>query len=195
MERNVEGYHFTCDEDAKMAMEELKKINLISGKLNANNPKAVLLVYNKCIQSNMFITPLGIDYLKSLQTYLKNNPDINSDEVYDIPIRISYNDAIMLKSNNRFKDIDKKPPKSYVKEFTVSVLMNVALVIVIIGMFVMALTATNPNILNYKNTIVNQYSEWDQNLTKKENELKEREKAIKKMEMDLGISGTGVISD
>ena len=99
MERNVEGYHFTCDEDAKMAMEELKKINLISGKLNANNPKAVLLVYNKCIQSNMFITPLGIDYLKSLQTYLKNNPDINSDEVYDIPIRISYNDATFINTD------------------------------------------------------------------------------------------------
>ena len=178
MDRNVDGYRFSCDEDVKMAREELKKINLISEKLNANNPQATLLVYNKCIQSNLFTTPVGIDYLKSLQSYLRKCDAVNQEEILDIPIRISYIDALELKANNRYKNLEKEDTRDFRTGFKLSVFFNIVLIVMVIAMFVIALTADNPNIINYKNAIVNEYSAWEQDLTERENIIREKESEL-----------------
>ena len=49
-----------------------------------------------------------------------------------------------------------------------------------IGMIVITLLDDSPNIINYKNKILNQYTEW-------ERELKEREQLIKEKEQELGL--------
>lgn len=180
MERVVDGYRFSSDEDVKMAEEELQRVNYISEKLNENDPKSVLLVYNKSIQSGIFTTPVGIDFLKSVQSYLKRNPQINSDEVADIPIRISYADALILKQNKRYDSLNVKE-KSFRQPYFFSVIINVVLILMVIAMFVIALKADNPNILNYKTAILNEYSEWEQELT-------ERERVVREKESELGIN-------
>lgn len=182
MERNVDGYHFSCDEDGKRAKDELQKINLISEKLNKNNPEAILLVYNKCIQSNMFITPIGIDFLKTLQTYLRKVETINSEDILDIPIRISYEDALELRANNRYRSIDNQEKKNYAREFRFSLFFNGVLIALIIAMFAIILNAKNPNVLNYQTAITNEYADWQQQLDEKEQELKERERTLKERE-------------
>ena len=47
-------------------------------------------------------------------------------------------------------------------------------------MFAITLKSDNPNILNYKNAIVNQYASWEQ-------ELSEREKQLRQKENELGL--------
>lgn len=180
MERVIDGYRFTSDEDAKMASEELQRVNYISEKLNENDPKSILLVYNKSIQSGIFTTPVGIDFLKSVQTYLKKNPQIDNSEIADIPISISYADALILRQNKRYDSLNVKE-KSYKNQYRFSVIFNVILILMVIAMFVIALKADNPNMLNYKTAILNEYSEWDQ-------ELKEREQIIREKESELGIT-------
>lgn len=56
MERIIDGYRFSTDEDALMAKEELQRVNYISEKLNEDDPKSILLVYNKSITSGIFTT-------------------------------------------------------------------------------------------------------------------------------------------
>lgn len=177
MERIVDGYRFSSDEDAKMAQEELQRINYISGKLNQDDPKSILLVYNKSIQSGIFTTPVGIDFLKSVQSYLKKNPQIDDSEIADIPIRISYTDALILKQNKRYDSLNVKE-KSYKEPYRLSLILNVILVLVVVAMFAIALTAKNPNMLNYKTAILNEYSEWEQELTQRENAIREKESEL-----------------
>lgn len=176
--RNVGGYHFSCDEDAKMAKEELQRIKTISEKLGHSNPQSILLVYNKSIQSNIFTTPVGIKFLKEMQDYLYQCETIDKSEILDIPVRISYADAIELRSNNRYKNIDNQKKIDFAKRFRWSLFGNLVLIIMVIAMFVITMTADNPNILNYETAIVNKYSEWEQSLLEKENELKERESQL-----------------
>ena len=47
-------------------------------------------------------------------------------------------------------------------------------------MFFIALFAKNPNMINYKTAILNEYSEWAEELT-------QREKVIREKEAELGI--------
>lgn len=179
MDRVIDGYRFASDEDAKLAGDELQKVNYISEKLSSDNPKSVLLVYNKSIQSGLFTTPVGIDFLKSMQNYLKKHPDIDNSEILDIPMQISYSDALILRQNKRYESLNQKE-KSYKNQYRFSVAFNVILILMVIAMFVISIKADNPNILNYKTAILNEYAQWEQ-------DLKEREAVIREKEMELDI--------
>ena len=61
-----------------------------------------------------------------------------------------------------------------------SIAGNVFLLLVVIGMIVITLLDDSPNIINYENKILNQYTEWEE-------ELKEREQIIKEKEQELGL--------
>ena len=66
------------------------------------------------------------------------------------------------------------------KKLRTSVIVNLFLAILVIAMFAITLKSDNPNILNYKNVIVNQYASWEQ-------ELSEREKQLRQKENELGL--------
>ena len=69
--------------------------------------------------------------------------------------------------------------KTFKNEYKISLIVNIILVIMVIAMFIITLKAENPNMINYRTAILNQYSEWEQ-------ELNEREAAIKQKELELG---------
>lgn len=179
MDQIVDGYRFTSEEDAKMARDELQRVNYISEKMSADDPKSILLIYNKSIQSGIFTTPVGLDFLKSVQSYLKKSAVIPDEEILDIPVKINYTDALILKQNKRYDSLNVKE-KSYKNQFRFSLVTNLILIFMVIAMFVIALKADNPNILNYKTAILNEYAEWEQN-------LKDREQAVREKERELDI--------
>ena len=72
-----------------------------------------------------------------------------------------------------------EPKKEWTK-LTVSVFFNVFLALLVAGMFFVAMTGNNPNILNYQNAVLNKYAAWEQELT-------EREQAVREKEQELGI--------
>lgn len=176
-DRHLEGFHYSCDEDVLIAEDELKKIKYISEKMNMNNADSVLKVYNKSVQTNLFNSPVGIEFLRRMQHFLINSGKVSQEEILDIPISYSISDAIELKANNRYKNIDT-PTKNYEFSFRMSVFGNVCLGILVIAMFLILLTGKNANILNYRNAIVNEYSEWEQDLTEREKIIREKEATL-----------------
>ena len=59
-----------------------------------------------------------------------------------------------------------------------SLWMNIALFLLVVGMLFITLLGENTNILNYRYKLENDYAIWEQELTEKEAELLEREKAL-----------------
>jgi len=45
----------------------------------------------------------------------------------------------------------------------------------VIGMFAVAYTSEHPNILNYERVIVDKYASWEQDLTEREDAIREKE--------------------
>ena len=62
--------------------------------------------------------------------------------------------------------------------FRTSIAINVFLMLVVIGMVIITLMDSNPNILNYENRIVDRYAEWEQELEEREQNIKEREQEL-----------------
>ncbi len=178
-DRNVDGFFFQNNEDADLAKEEIKKIKYISEKLDMNNSEAVLTIYNKMLKSNIFLTPVGYGYLRELQSTLYKCTEVPDDQIGDIPVRISY--AAALKQKNMGSDTENEltlPPKKkkdFKREYKGSLFVNAVLVLMLIAMFIIALNSNNPNILNYRTAIENEYAEWEQELTAREAALREKE--------------------
>ena len=62
-------------------------------------------------------------------------------------------------------------------------IINIVLIITLIAMFQIAKNSESPNILNYEKVITDRYASWEQNLT-------DREKAVREKERELGITVT-----
>ena len=76
--------------------------------------------------------------------------------------------------------VAKRHPE-YQGRFVTSLLINVVLVFLVAAMLVIAWNSDTPNIINYRQAVVNEYSEWEQDLSGREQALRE---AQRKLESD-----------
>lgn len=182
--RNViDGFSFADPADVKTAEDECKRIKYIAGKMNMDNPESVLAVYDKLISGGIFVTPVGYEYLRTLQNYLYKCPEISDESIRDIPVAISYTSALNNRSKEREERIQEMRNqrtlvKTFRREYVISICFNIILVIAIIAMFAITLKADNPNMINYREAIVNQYSEWEQDLRQREDVIRQKEKEL-----------------
>ncbi len=178
--RCVDGYLFADGEDGNIAREEIKRVNFISGRLDESNPEAVLSVYNKMLDSNTFMTPIGIEYLRTVQQYLYRKSEIPDEKIREIPIAVSYStfkkQGNLSKNGNRAISVEKKKKvKTFKKEYKVSLMLNLVLFVVIGILYYVLLKSETPNMINYENAIADKYATWEQELTERENVIREKE--------------------
>lgn len=179
----VDGYQFESAKDAALAKAELLRIEKLEEKMDYRNPHMVYVVYHKAIENNIFKTPIGQEYLHKLQKKLKEN-SLVKEPVKDIPVNNIYNlrdstSPAMEKVKASVKP-KKKEPKKNKETFsrTTSICLNVVLAILVIVMFYISTTGTRPTILNYEKTIQNRYASWEQELSRREAVVREREKEL-----------------
>ena len=191
----VEGYRFFSREEAKKAERELAKVKILNEKLDEDNLQAVKSLYVKAVKQQVFETQIGITYLRNLQMHLIAEGELKPEE---LPLPIQYSKTTWEEENLRLRedyeaslvqarnDMDTEIKKEREKTRQLHdkcrglVIAVAVLVLMVIGMFVITFTGKNENILNYKNALINKYAQWEQ-------ELSEREAQIREKEAELGI--------
>ncbi len=178
----VGGYEFATKEEAQLAKDELNAIKYLSQKTNSKDPKQVYSLYNKIIERKLFSTHVGMNYLKNLQTFLYKSDEIPNDKIQPIPINSETQGEINIRRErsefkSELRDMSVKVAK-YKNNFTRVMIINVVLIIIIIAMFVILNTSSNPNIINYEVNIQNKYSQWQEQLQSQEESLNARENAL-----------------
>ena len=177
--KEAEGFSFNTEKDAELAKLEYKKIKYLESKMDYSHPESILRIYEKAIHERIFKTPVGILYLKKIQEYLKKQGTISPDRITPIPLYQNFSNEIRQEQNparNRIKPSEKKEKKS--SALSVSVLINVLFGVAIIAMFVITLKADQPNILNYETVLTNRYAAWEQELTEREQVIREKEREL-----------------
>ncbi len=187
--RRVEvcGYSFAEPADAALAESERKKIEYLKTHLDSRSPETVLVLYRKAVTEKLFKTPVGIEFLRELQDYLINQADYSPEEVPAIPLYLSYADPEVVHHEKVTRRVKPQEDEKKVSPLFISVVLNIALVAGVILMFWIASTSDNPNIINYENAVTNRYSSWEQELTQRENLVRERERNVSNRELELGI--------
>ncbi len=189
----VDGFVFHNRRDAERAQKEYDGVKYLRSKTDREvDPEKLLQLYNRLIDQKIFETPIGTCYMKQLQEQIKEAPYIMDEAVF--PLEGSTNRDVVppenveqenrrprnRKSEKRQLDKASAPPRRRAG-MAVSVTLNVILVAIVIGMFLLARTINSPTILNYENEIINKYEQW-------QSELEEREQAVKEAEQRLGIT-------
>lgn len=170
--RIVDGFCFHTEQDAELADLERKKIAYLESKMDYSNPDSILRVYEKAIQDKIFKTPVGFIYLKHLQEYLLKQGQIAREDVEPIPLQQSF-----AKKTKEEKQTTTKEQKTAALSF--SLILNFLLGAAIVAMFAIALNASQPNILNYEKVITDRYATWEQQLTEREQVIREKERELK----------------
>lgn len=177
----VEGYRFQTIEDADRARLEQKQTAYFEGKLRGRDAANILAVYDKILDEKVFVTPVGWNYVISLQEKLRLL-GIQEEKIRPLPVYITFQHEENTLDRNpvrdRIKASRKKKPQE--RKLFISTLVNVFLGFLVLAMFVITLRGSTPNVINYKIALTNQYAAWEQELT-------QREKAVKEKEQELGI--------
>lgn len=221
----VNGFAFTDRQTAQKAMKEAESIQYVKEKLDMKNPRMVLEMYRKLVREKVFATPVGLMYLKQLQDYLSNIPEMKAEGLEPIqaesmqslsgaarnypagkeaglsqPGPMQQKDAYKAsgpeemaewyeeqveqeKQKRRAAEMKQRQTEQSLRRkkefFRFSVILNVFLLLVVVGMLVITLMDDTPNMVDYENKIVDKYVEW-------ERELEEREERVKQWEKELG---------
>ncbi|MBO4980966.1 MAG: hypothetical protein J6C84_03615 [Lachnospiraceae bacterium] len=175
----AEGYAFYTKKDAELASQEQKRAEYLRAHLDFENPESVLRVYRKAVAERMFKTPVGVGFLKEMQRYLLERKEIDPETVPPISLYLSYDNEERTHTSpakNRLKPAFGAEKKK--QGYRISVILNIALVIAVIAMFVITLNAEQPNIINYERAILNRYADWEQQLTQREQVIREKEREL-----------------
>lgn len=188
---NVNGFLFETEEQAVLARKEEEGVRYLKEHTPLDNPEIVLQLYNKLLREKLFVTIVGQRFLIELQDILRTSGFISAEEILPIEVLapaikeeaagqpVQENVKKNNKKKNDKKKNDKKEAGNYKKPFYIALFFAIVFGLSIIGMFVITeMSGNNVNIMNYRNEILNEYSEW-------ENQLKEKEDALKEWEAQL----------
>jgi hypothetical protein len=176
----VDGFIFGTQEDAKLAHNERKRIERIEEKLDYTDIQTVNAVLKKAINTRVFKTPIGYEFLRKLQNTAKDNSPDGAD-IPDIPVYGAFSlresDMIVTK---KVTPSTKKPkkPKEGILGRKGSIIINVVLLVLVLVMFFITLNGSNPNILNYEKALQNRYAAWEEELSERESVIREKEKEL-----------------
>jgi hypothetical protein len=182
----VSGFLFTNEEEAKQAQKEAEGIVYIRQKVDMDEPLMVLQVYNQMVDQKLFETEVGHSYLKELWDYLNSIPFVRKEEIRPIPTDHPILEASLRQNARRIYGRQQSKQKKqevnvdYKVWFRVMLAVCIVLVIGMGAMFAITATSGTATVLNYEQKLIDRYEGWEQ-------ELNEREAAVKEREEELGI--------
>lgn len=183
------GFSFYTENDGRLAEAEQRKIEYLEERIDYTRPESILHVYDKAIQEQLFKTPVGLLYLKKLQDFLLKQPKIEPERVKAIPLYDTYAETQRKTSEPNKPNPQRIRQRERQKaQFQVSVALNVLLVLAVIAMFWISFSSDQPNIFNYERALQDRYASWEQELTA-------REQAVREKERELDIDGLNSLQE
>ena len=199
---NIGGYIFDDENKAKKAAKELKAVEYILGQIRDCDEKAVLTVYNKLLNQRMFSTEIGMSFLAQLRQNLLDSEVFTPEDIppvysleeppKDVTPEEQTEDTNSSSDEKVSKAKKEKADKKVVAKVTndsseikrlkainkVLLILCIALLLCVLGMFYVSTTINSPTILDYEEKLIDKYSSWEQDLTEREEAIKEKEQEL-----------------
>ena len=175
----VMGYEFDNEKAYLAAKQEMEEILQLKIDYDVKTYNGYLEFYNSIIDNKLDRTPIGIEYARNMQReLLKNTKD--KSIIRNIMITDSLNEneikekVISRRKHEKFKNLEKNLTK-YKDLYVKMIIVNVILVATIIVMFIMSEKSEKYDLDYYRESIENEYLDWENNLKERESSLEENE--------------------
>ena len=154
----------------KLTIGEFSKINNISAKALRHYEKIGLLI------------PFERDNLSGYRYYVVEQIEQMSRIIYMKKLGFALEEIKEVFEKGQVKRLPLNNGKKtdYKKKANFLTKICIILSAVIVAMFIINMTSDNVNIINYRNEIINQYEDWEKELTEREEAVKILEDKYKK---------------
>lgn len=172
----VDGFAFSTKEEYNLASHEAKNVSSIRAQLNWENKDSVMLVYRRLAAKGIFVTPVGLSFIKELRTVLVERFSVEESSLPMIRVvdhKAKGRDQDSFTKEQLLKDNQKKEG-----QLRCRMIVIVGLILVIIGMFAVTLFSPNSNYYHTKEKVLDQYSSWEEQLNKREKKIREKEEQL-----------------
>ncbi|MCI8530788.1 MAG: hypothetical protein HFH82_16950 [Lachnospiraceae bacterium] len=176
---SVGGYLFYTEKDAQIARTEIQKIEYLEARIDYSAPDTIRYIYEKAIHERLFKTPVGLGYLTQLREFLLSQPGVDPKSIIDIPLYIAYDGGVRERTEPARRRVAPPKERDFEKgRFIVSVIINVLLALAMLSMFYISYSSDQPNVINYERALIDKYAYWEQELTDREQLIRDREKEL-----------------
>ena len=203
----LDGYRFDDSDSYEQARRELARIADIKSERNLREEESLREVYDTLVESEEFETPVGIGFLREAQKRLVKNPEQRKTmkaipfhavvrEVYvnnglaeptyvDAEVEVvpdakeAQNQVSTAEEEKNLSIINSLRAK--IRNYRIIIAFLIIMVIVPFGVLFYD-KVINPNLA--EEALVNEYASWKEELTKKEQELNEREQILDDMRIE-----------
>lgn len=181
----VDGIFFSSRKEYERALKDKENIEYISAKMDLTNPRTVMKLYNSLIKKNTLTTAVGFVFLKQLYDVIALSADVDLNQVYAlekdryINANGSSSDylstvrATASQSLTASKDYNRLSNTNKILKFTVLILIGC-----VVAMFIFTMKADTLTYNNAKESVINEYEQWNSELTQREKELDKREETL-----------------
>lgn len=163
------GHVFNSEAELADAKKENEAIEYLKSRTDMNDAGMVLKLYNKLIERKLISTPIGVDFLNELRSNITASGIITENKLKPVP-EIKKAAKVRQTKKKTSPLVLKLRRQNYVLKLVVIILASL-----VIGMFIIVLTGKlSPIRAVYEEQILNEYSSWQQDLTKKEKEVNDK---------------------
>lgn len=181
----VGGFLFDSSKDAQEALREQRNVAALKEKMDLNNLDEVTALYKRLVERRVFKTLVGLQFLSEFREYLVEDLHMNEADIPYIYILPSNGFPRSKQEQLEYLQDENQKIEAVKHKYLISI---VVLIGVIITMFI--ITVSNPNVgyINTENKILNRYAGWEEDLTRREARIRQRE-------AELGISPGETVED
>lgn len=173
----IMGFEFKDEFSYNQAKDELEKIQKIKGDYNIKDIGQLLSLYNRLIDEEVYQTPVGITFLRTVQKELYGKVNTSKQSIRNIPAPLYGSRANGGNLKEKDTQNTKKETVGKYKDLYIKMLIINAVLVVTIGiMFVITKHSEKYDLDYYRESIENDYINWENNLKERESALTQQEK-------------------
>jgi len=186
-----QGFTFDDEKQLVLAKKEAEAIEYLRAKTDFGNMEQLLTLYNRILDRGMMETVIGNNFLKEIRKNLIHSGLFTEEQIRPVP------PLPETKKRKKREEEQKKSRERILLEHaqrqnTILKIVCGFLVALVIGMFVITLTGKrSPLAIRYEEEIINKYASWAQELTERENLLRDYIHALEEM----GIETPDMVRD
>lgn len=178
----VDGFWFETPKEYEDAKKEYESIRYIKAKTDLTNTTTVVKLYNKLLEKQNLSTPVGLCFLQELRGKILSSGAISENNLRGIEIKKEASKPKRSKSVEAFQEAKDKQYQGQVLLLK-DRLRNTRIICAFLAVIVAALFGltfyfrSNP-LYDQEMQLQNKYAAWEQ-------ELNEREAALRELEQSL----------
>lgn len=179
------GHTFDNEKQMRQAEKEAEVVDYLRARTNFNNLDQVMKVYHRILDKNIIETVIGIEFLMELRNRLINSGMFTEEQIRSVPL-LPEAQKMQKRAEERKQTDRKNQLETLQKQNRVLKVVTFFLAILVIAMFTVTLTGKrSPLAVIYEEQIVNQYASWADELTVREQRLREYLERLEQVGFDV----------